>query len=758
MEYKQDCKLNFSLDYYNVTTQSAVTSSSLNLKTWQVSLIVLLGFGGFAMLLSVGHYFIRKYIYRDQDRVDTAFDAGGNVTLSLTAASAASQLFWPADLLQSATVTTKYGVAGAFWYAVGVVVNIVLFPLLSVHFKSRAPGAKTFLQVIQARFGKNAHIVSIVFALATNCVVLTCLILAGTATMTAIADDMSPEYAVILMAFLFGSYTLVGGLGATFYVSYFNCVLIYLMLLIVTLNVYYIHHDDSIGSLERLYDKISCVFGPEGNEGNSVVTFRSSGAIIFGIISIFLASAVVFCDQASWQMRIAAKPMQGVIGFFIGGLIWFAIPIPLTTTTGLIYLSESIEQGAPLLTDTQVDEGLVSPLILHKLFGVFGEVMILAMVCMALMSTGSGEIMAISSIIVYDIYQVYFNPYRSFQVAPNQCILCLCTYKTGSEDHGNKTEFCSCEGVKSCEACCNDDTTRSLQKSAVLPDYTCKVHGEYKKYQDILRNLKAWCIVWVTVAIVPMGLVINNSGINLNWAFQSGAVSTISCFPTVVLSVMWSKTTGAAVIAGNLLGLLVGYSSMVGLASTYPGGLENMESFVRNTAQETSVLVGCCFSFGISLFTCIGVSIVTNCKANSDNDCIREWDKTLAIDNPLYPWVEQYENNLTAMNIEYHHRPSFRQMEQLFKGARNAAYIGGTCFILIFLIVLPGILMIMPYLEFHQFQGWITFSHVFMFIMALFVFIVPPAQEIINIRKEYRDYIEPREQEIGDSAIQNELL
>ena len=39
------------------------------------------------------------------------------------------------------------GIAGTFWYSVGAVVNMILFPVLSVHFKTRSPGAKTFLQV-----------------------------------------------------------------------------------------------------------------------------------------------------------------------------------------------------------------------------------------------------------------------------------------------------------------------------------------------------------------------------------------------------------------------------------------------------------------------------------------------------------------------------------------------------------------------------------------------------------------------------------
>ncbi len=49
--------------------------------------------------------------------------------------------------------------------------------MLSVQLKIRAPGAKTFLQVIKARFGSRTHIVFCVFALLTNIVVTAMLML-----------------------------------------------------------------------------------------------------------------------------------------------------------------------------------------------------------------------------------------------------------------------------------------------------------------------------------------------------------------------------------------------------------------------------------------------------------------------------------------------------------------------------------------------------------------------------------------------------
>lgn len=49
---------------------------------------------------------------------------------------------------------------------------------------------------------------------------------------------------------------------------------------------------------------------------------------------------------------------------------------------------------------------------MENIMGETGAYMLITMITMALMSTGSGEVMAVSSIIVYDIYKVYINPFR----------------------------------------------------------------------------------------------------------------------------------------------------------------------------------------------------------------------------------------------------------------------------------------------------------------------------------------------------------
>ena len=95
--------------------------------------------------------------------------------------------------------------------------------------------------------------------------------------------DLSPELAAMLLATVIGGYTLIGGLGATFYVSYFNTALIFVLILMLVVEVFYNptgNPENPFGSSEKVYEYITCWKAPEGemgNKGGSYLTFFSSG-------------------------------------------------------------------------------------------------------------------------------------------------------------------------------------------------------------------------------------------------------------------------------------------------------------------------------------------------------------------------------------------------------------------------------------------------------------------------------------------------
>jgi urea-proton symporter len=84
---------------------------------------------------------------------------------------------------------------------------------------------------------------------------------------------------------------------------------------------------------------------------------------------------------------------------------WFAIPFALATSLGL----SSTALVLPINAD-EAGAGLVPPAVAQHLLGDAGAILILIMLFMAIVSTGSAESIAVSSLVVYDIYREYINP------------------------------------------------------------------------------------------------------------------------------------------------------------------------------------------------------------------------------------------------------------------------------------------------------------------------------------------------------------
>ena len=62
------------------------------------------------------------------------------------------------------------------------------------------------------------------------------------------------------------------------------------------------------------------------------------------------------------------------------------------------------------ITASEAGAGLVPPAVAAHLLGDGGAVLILIMLFMAIVSTGSAESIAVSSLVSYDIYREYIKP------------------------------------------------------------------------------------------------------------------------------------------------------------------------------------------------------------------------------------------------------------------------------------------------------------------------------------------------------------
>ena len=366
---------------------------------------VVVGLGAvFAVIISAEVKIEEKYLGVNQTS-EMFNTAGRTIKTGLTAAAIVSAWTWAATLLQSSTVAYQYGISGPFWYAAGASIQVLLFGILAIELKRKAPNAHTFLEIIRARYGNGSHKVFLVFALTTNMIVTAMLLLGGSAVVNGLTG-MDISLAAFLIPIGVMIYTLVGGLKATFVADYMHTIIIFVVILSFVVAVYV--NSDITGGVEGMYEKLVAAadLRPiEGNAGGAFLTMASLGGLMFGIINIVGNFGTVFVDQAYWQRAIAAQPSSTVKGFLLGGACWFAIPFTLATTMGLTAVALDVD-----LTPEQVQLGLVVPAAATALMGEVGAIMVLTMLFMAVTSAGSAELIAVSSLITYDIYRTYKNP------------------------------------------------------------------------------------------------------------------------------------------------------------------------------------------------------------------------------------------------------------------------------------------------------------------------------------------------------------
>lgn len=164
--------------------------------------------------------------------------------------------------------------------------------------KQNAPRCHTYLEIIYARYGSLTHCIFIFFALVTNILVGSQLLLGGSAVVTSLTG-MNVYAAIFLIPVGVCAYVVLGGLRATFLCTcpafhfaasdrsalgdYSHTLILMIIMLYFMFNVY--TTSDLIGSPSQMYDllKQAAIARPvDGNKDGSYLTLKSNFALVFG--------------------------------------------------------------------------------------------------------------------------------------------------------------------------------------------------------------------------------------------------------------------------------------------------------------------------------------------------------------------------------------------------------------------------------------------------------------------------------------------
>lgn len=378
---------------------------------------------GYGILISFGTIFamgmigttlsLQKYHGEATNSSETFSTADRKVRTGLIASAVVSSWTWAATLLHSSSVAYTYGISGPFWYASGATVQIILFCVVAIELKRRAPFAHTFLEVVHARYGRAGHLVFIVFCLVTNILVTSMLLTGGSAVVHSLSG-MHIAAACILLPMGTIIYTVVGGIKATFLTDYVHTVAVLLIILFFAFTTF--TTSSVLGSPSKVYDLLvnaSQMHPVDGNAEGSYLTMRSRDGAIFFVINIIGNFGTVFLDNGYYNKAIAASPISALPGYVLGGIAWFAVPFLVATTMGLSAVALESNPAFPTypnrLSEADVSAGLTLPSAAVALLGKNGAVASLAMVFMACTSAMSAQLISVSSIFTYDIYKAYIN-------------------------------------------------------------------------------------------------------------------------------------------------------------------------------------------------------------------------------------------------------------------------------------------------------------------------------------------------------------
>ncbi|KAF3389606.1 hypothetical protein F1880_004471 [Penicillium rolfsii] len=365
-----------------------------------------------ALVMMVVTKILKKTTGEDNKKTEMFMTANRSVRTGLTASAVISSWLWSTALLGSSFVGYNYGVAGPFWFAAGCSPMIVFFALLGISCKRKIPEAHTSLEVVRIRYGRTAHIVFMILCLINNIFACANMLLGAAAVISAVSG-MHIIAATFLLPVGVTVYTFVGGIKATFLTDYFHTAVILIIACYFSVKAI---SDDQVGSVGNLFELLKAAaerHPVSGNQDGTYLTMTSKSAILFGILHTCGNFGLVVMDTSYFIKAFSASPAAVVPGYTIGGIAYFAIPWALGTVMSSVALGLENLPNFPTyprrMTTSEVSGGLVLPYAAMTIAGKGGAAAVLLMTFMAVTSTLSAQVIAVSSILSFDVYREYFK-------------------------------------------------------------------------------------------------------------------------------------------------------------------------------------------------------------------------------------------------------------------------------------------------------------------------------------------------------------
>ncbi|CCG21686.1 Dur4 urea permease [Candida orthopsilosis Co 90-125] len=361
----------------------------------------------FAIVMNYVTFLQNKFSSFNSKKVDEFVSGSRSVGFGLLLSGILSNWTWSLTLLESAVKSYDIGISGSYWYAIGGLMQVSVFSVVSSKIKKNANLVTTFPEMEYFRFGKAGHLSFLWCGFVCNAIVSSCILLGGSAVFNAVTG-ISQYAALFLIPFGCAIYVSFGGLRATFISDATHTCIILVFIIVFMFEVYF--GSDKIGSPKKMWELLESLPPVDDNYHGSYLTFRSKQGAIFSIISIVTGFGLVVNDQAYLSRAVATDPKITSRAYFFASVCWFVIPFAMGAGLGLAGRALSVYSDFPTLSEFEVGEGLAPVAAATYLMGKSGSAMILVMIFFSVTSSFAGELIGTSTLVSYDIYKRYIKP------------------------------------------------------------------------------------------------------------------------------------------------------------------------------------------------------------------------------------------------------------------------------------------------------------------------------------------------------------
>lgn len=351
---------------------------------------------------------------------ESFLSGGRTIGHGMINASIIATWIWAATLMISSWTGFSYGFAGPWWYALGATIPLPFMAYIGRQIKTVMPNATSYPEFILFRSNKANHLLHSIITLIV-CFWVTLMIVTGSSVMLVSFTGCSYLITSALLIIIFVSYISFAGLWASVFADTIMCLVMYACLFVVQWGIITNYNPADIWAALQyiqtatpvLQDKQ--VFDVSLSQWDNLNWFNSAG-IGFLIVNTIGNLGAVICNQTYWSRMTGSKdPATAFKSFLTAGYCWWPIPFATATCAGVVGLSMGLTVGEFYTSPTGevmlfTEAEAVLPTVSFIMLGYLGLVLIIIAVGGACISTGAGEILAMITVFVNDLYRGYMNP------------------------------------------------------------------------------------------------------------------------------------------------------------------------------------------------------------------------------------------------------------------------------------------------------------------------------------------------------------